>query len=283
MKPHWRIIWDEIYYDKLALFCFILFAGIVLASYIWSAQFSPDDIRRIHLMRRNLPPSQYFPLGTDTVGRDMIIQLVVGARNSFTIAFIVTFISSAIGIFIGLIAGFFGGNIDNAIMRFIDFLIIVPTFMVSIVFITLLPSSPFMLGLILTVFGWLGPARAIRMMALRQGSMDYVKASKTLGTPTITIIFRGILPNIVSFIVVSLTLSIANNIGIETGLTFLGFGMPFTTPSLGTLIAQAADFSTMRNRPWQWLPAALLILVVTLCVNYIGQAVSRASDVRRRK
>jgi len=217
------------------------------------------------------------------VGRDMVTQLVVGARNSFTIAFIVTLVSSAMGITVGLFAGFYGGHFDNAVMRTIDFLIIVPTFMVTIVLITLLPSSPFMLGLILTVFGWLGTARAMRMMTLRQGAMDYVRASKTLGTPNVKIIFRGVLPNITSFVVVSLTLSIANNIGVETGLTFLGFGMPFTTPSLGTLIAQAADPSTMRNRPWQWLPAALLILVVTLCINYIGQALNRAADVRRRR
>jgi peptide/nickel transport system permease protein len=121
------------------------------------------------------------------------------------------------------------------------------------------------------------------MMTLRQSAMDYVQASKTLGTPNIVIIFRGVFPNIISFVVVSLTLSFANNIGIETGLTFLGFGMPFTTPSLGTLIAQAADPSTMRSRPWQWLPAALLILVITLCINYIGQALNRAADVRRRR
>jgi len=278
-----KTIWKEIHNDKLALFCLILFTGLVLTSYIWSTQFTQDDIERMHLLRRNQPPCAAFPLGTDIVGRDMITQLVVGARNSFTIAFIVTFVSSAIGITVGLFAGFYGGHFDNAVMRTIDFLIIVPTFMVTIVLITMLPSSPFMLGLILTVFGWLGTARAIRMMTLRQGAMDYVRASKTLGTPNVKIIFRGVLPNITSFVVVSLTLSIANNIGVETGLTFLGFGMPFTTPSLGTLIAQAADPSTMRNRPWQWLPAALLILVVTLCINYIGQALNRAADVRRRR
>ena len=276
------VIWKEIYGNKLALFCFILFWGLVLTSYIWAAQFTQDDIERMHLLQRNQPPSMQFPLGTDFVGRDMVVQLVVGARNSFTIAFVVTFVSSGIGILVGLLAGFYGGNFDNAVMRTIDFLIIVPTFMVTIVLITLLPSSPIMLGLILTVFGWLGTARAIRMMTLRQSAMEYVRASKTLGTRNIKIIFNGILPNITSFVVVSLTLSIANNIGVETGLTFLGFGMPFTTPSLGTLIAQAANPSTMGNRPWQWLPAAIVILVITLCINYIGQAINRAADVKRR-
>ena len=277
-----KIIFKEIYNDKLAFFSFVLLTLIILTSYIWGAMFTTDDIERMYLLQRNQPPSSQFPLGTDIVGRNMVTQLVVGARNSFTIAFIVTFATAAIGITVGLFAGFYGGNFDNAVMRTIDFLIIVPTFMVTIVLITLLPSSPLMLGLILTIFGWLGTARGIRMMTLRQSNMDYVKASKTLGTPNIKIIFNGILPNITSFVVVSLTLSIANNIGVETGLTFLGFGMPFTTPSLGTLIAQAADPSTMRNRPWQWIPAAMLILVVTLCINYIGQAINRGVDVRRR-
>ncbi|MCL2372158.1 MAG: ABC transporter permease [Defluviitaleaceae bacterium] len=283
MKNPWQIMWREVYGDKLAFVSLVVFFAIVFVAYAWSLSFSVDDVERMYLLRRNQPPCREFWLGTDMVGRDMVVQLVVGARNSFTIAFVVSFATAGIGIFVGLLAGVYGGRLDNILMRVIDFFIMLPTFMVTIVLITMLPSTPVMLGAVLTLFGWLGMARGIRMVALRQSALDYVRASKTLGTPNIVIIFREVLPNIVSFMVVSLTLTIANTIGIETGLTFLGFGMPFTTPSLGTLIAQAANPAALQNRPWQWLPAALLILVVTMCINYVGQALNRAVDVKRRR
>jgi peptide/nickel transport system permease protein len=94
--------------------------------------------------------------------------------------------------------------------------------------------------------------------------------------------FREVLPNIGSLIIVNLTLNLAANMGLETGLTFLGFGLPFSTPSLGTLISYASVPENMQNRPWQWLPASLLIVVMMLCINFVGQAVKRAADAKQR-
>jgi peptide/nickel transport system permease protein len=149
--------------------------------------------------------------------------------------------------------------------------------------IRLVDNNPRNLTLILMIFSWPFMARQIRMVTLQQGVMDYVKASKTLGTPNIVIIFREVVPNVVSFMVVNLTLMVASSMGIETGLTILGFGLNIRTPSLGLLIQNAMEPFNMQNRPWQWLPAAFLILVMTLCINYVGQAVNRAADARRRR
>jgi len=279
----WRIMWREIYSDKLALVSLFMFIFIITTSFVWAAQIDQDTINRVNLMQRNLPPGGDFILGTDSGGRDVVPQLVVGARNSFVIAFIVALTASLIGILVGLFSGYYGGHVDNVIMRIIDFFTMTPTLMVTIVLVIILPRTPFFLGFTLIIFSWIGMARMIRMRTLQQGIMDYVQASKTLGTPNIIIIFREVLPNIVSFMVVNLTLLIAGTMGIETGLTFLGFGLPFGTPSLGTMVANAADPLTMQNRPWQWLPAALLILVMMLCINYVGQALNRAADARRRR
>ena len=279
----WRIMWREIYADKLALVSLFVFITIVIVSYVWASFYSPEDLVRVYLARINRPPGGDFPLGTDPGGRDMVAMLVVGARNSFTVAFTVAIMTSVIGLLIGLFSGFYGGHVDNVVMRIVDFFSMVPTLMLIIVIIVLIPNfTPIHLGLIFVIFGWVGMARVMRLKTLQHGVMDYVQASKTLGTPNLVIIFREVLPNIISFTVVNLTLGIASTMGIETGLTFLGFGLPPGYPSLGTLISYARAPIVLQERLWQWLPAALLIFGLMLCINFVGQALNRAADAKRR-
>ena len=278
-----RIVWREIYSDKLALFCLFFFTAIVAFSFIGAAIIDAGETLNQNLLQRNLPPGDGFLLGTDIAGRPIFQMLVIGARNSLIISFIVAFFASVIGIFVGLIAGFYGGHLDNVIMRIIDFMTMIPGLMFTIVMIVLLDRTVFNFGFILIVFAWLGTARVIRMITFQQNTMDYVKASKTLGTPNIVIIFREVVPNIIPTMIMWLTLVIASTMGIETGLTVIGFGLPPDTPTLGVMISRALNPIAMTTRPWQWAPAALLILVMVLCINYVGQAVGRASDARRRR
>jgi len=182
---------------------------------------------------------------------------------------------------VGLFAGFYGGHVDNVIMRIIDFFTMVPTLMITIVLVSLLESTVINFALIMVIFAWISMARAIRMITLQQGAMDYVKASKTLGTRNIVIIFREVIPNITSFMVVNLTLNFAMMIGVELGLTILGFGLPPHTPSIGTLVNYAMDPVSIERRYWQWLPATVFILVMVLCINYVGQALNRAADAKQ--
>ena len=112
---------------------------------------------------------------------------------------------------------------------------------------------------------------------------DYVQASKTLGSSNFKIMFSQVLPNLSSIIIVSMTLNLAANIGLESGLSFLGFGFPESTPSLGTLVSYARNPQTLEFRWWIWLPASLLILVLMLSINNVGQALKRATDARQRR
>jgi len=118
---------------------------------------------------------------------------------------------------------------------------------------------------------------------LQERELDYVQASRTLGSSNMKIIFSQVLPNLSSIIIVNLTLSLANNIGLESGLSFLGFGFPESTPSLGTLVSYATNPQTLQYRWWIWLPASLLILVLMLSINNVGQALKRATDARQRR
>lgn len=243
-----------------------------------------EDIVRVDLFAIYAPPSAEHWLGTDYGGRDIFGQLIIGTRNSFTIGLAITILSCLIGLSIGLIAGYFGGTIDNIIMRVIDFVMVLPFLMLVIVFITLVPTfNIFTFILIMTVFLWTGKARLIRSKVLTEKELDYVSASKTLGTPNWKIILFQVLPNLSSIIIVSVTLNLAGNIGIESGLTFLGFGLPESTPSLGTLVSYARNPDVLQEKWWIWLPASIMILALMLCINFIGQALRRSADARQRK
>ena len=277
-------MWRELRKDKLAMFSLVFLAILLLAVYATSFIMKQEDIVRVDLFAIYAPPSAEHWLGTDYGGRDIFGQLIIGTRNSFTIGLAITILSCLIGLSIGLIAGYFGGTIDNIIMRIIDFVMVLPFLMLVIVFITLVPTfNIFTFILIMSVFLWTGKARLIRSKVLTEKELDYVSASKTLGTPNWKIILFQVLPNLSSIIIVSVTLNLAGNIGIESGLTFLGFGLPESTPSLGTLVSYARNPDVLQEKWWIWLPASIMILTLMLCINFIGQALRRSADARQRK
>ncbi len=283
-KPSFfRLMMKEIVHDKFALVSLILFLTILVTVFIGAIFVDPAASTKINLGAMNKAPSDKFILGTDGSGRSMVSQIFLGARNSFLIAFGVTILGGIIGILVGLNAGFYGGKVDNVIMRILDFFSMLPSLMIIIVVVSLIPHyNVTTFVLIITTFSWFSDARLVRAKTLQQSNLDYVQASKTLGTKNIVIMFREVLPNIGSLIIVNLTLNLAGNMGLETGLTFLGFGLPFATPSLGTLISYAAIPENMQRRWWQWLPAALLIVIMMLCINFVGQAIRRAADAKQR-
>lgn len=278
-----QVIAREFKRDKLAMFSLISLVIVILGIYIWSYQIDQAEMMRVSLRDKFAPPGEKFFLGADQGGRDILGQLIIGAKNSITIAIAITIITGAIGIIIGLVTGYFGGWIDNIFMRIIDFFITIPSLMIIIVFVTIVPkyNIPIFI-LILSVFLWPGIARLVRSKSLSEGSRDYINASKTMGTSDGVIIFKKMMPNLSSILIVEMTLSFAGNVGIETGLSFLGFGLPPSTPSLGTLVSYATNPLVLSEKWWIWLPASLLILFLMLAINYVGQAIRRSADAKQR-
>ncbi|MGY3777541.1 ABC transporter permease [Isobaculum melis] len=278
-----KVIAREFLKDKVALTALIVLVILLLTVFIGAMFIDQKEVMRVSLLNKFAPPSSEFLLGADSGGRSILGQLFLGARNSIMIGFSITVITSFVGVTLGLIAGYFGGVIDNIIMRIVDFVMILPTYMMIIVLITIVPSfTVFTFILIMSLFMWAAKTRLVRSRALSESRRDYVSASKTMGTNNFVIMFREVLPNISSIIIVNMTLNFAANIGIETGLTFLGFGLPASTPSLGTLVNYARSPEVLSARPWIWVPASLLILVLMLCINYVGQALRRAADAKQR-
>ncbi len=279
-----QVIVREFLKDKIALAALIILTLIFLFIFIGPFFINEATALKVNILQRYKAPGvNGYLLGSDEGGRDVFAMLVIGARNSVTIGFTITILTCIIGIIVGLISGYYGKWVDTTLMRIVDFIMILPTLMIIIVFVTVIPNyTLFHFILIMTLFYWVGSARLFRTRTLQEASLDYVNASKTLGSSDLQIMFREILPNISSLIIVNLILRLAGNIGIETGLTYLGFGLPYTTPSLGTLISAAKTQDIIENKMWVWLPATVLILVMMLCINYIGQAFQRAADARQR-
>ena len=279
-----KLVWREIYKSKMSLLAFVLFVGMVLTVFIWGTFFiDTAAATRMSLGTMNQAPSSNFILGTDNAGRSIVEMLVLGARNSLAITFGMTIITFTVGALIGVFAGFYGGWVDNIIMRFVDVMSMLPTLMVLITILQIVTDrSLFDFILITSIFGWISTTRVVRTRALQQGMLEYVHASKTLGTPNLVIIFREVLPNLVSILSSNFIFLLAANMGLETGLTIIGFGLPFEVPSLGRLVSIALNPAFMQNRPWQWAPALIFIVVMTLSTVFVGQAVNRAADARQR-
>lgn len=285
-----KMIAREFKKDKLAIFSLGLLVLILLTVFIGAIVVNQDAVMKVSIFDKYAEPGMYskakdmtYLLGADEGGRDVLGQLIIGARNSILIGFAITIITSVIGVGIGIAAGYYGGKVDNFLMRIVDFIMILPIQMIIIVFVTIIPKyNVWSFIFIMSAFYWVGKARLFRSKTLSESRRDYVNASKTLGTSDFKIMFREIMPNLSSLIITNLTMNFASNIGIETTLTFLGFGLPNDVPSLGTLIAYAANGDVLSNKLWIWLPASVLILVMMLSINYVGQALKRSADARQR-
>lgn len=280
----WQMICREFKKDKLALGCLIFIVVLICGIYIGSLFLNTSKVMKVNILEQySTPGTDGMLLGADQSGRNVFDMLILGARNSLTIGFSITVLIELIGITFGVISGYFGGHVDNIMMRFLDFMMSLPVLMLIIVIVSIIPHySMVTFVLVMSAFYWVGTARLVRSKALSEAQKDYISASKISGTNNLVIIFRELLPNLSSIIIVDAILNLTANIGIEVGLTFLGFGLPSNIPSLGTLIGFAQDPDILTTKLWVWLPAALLILVLCVGISYIGNVVRRAFDARQR-
>lgn len=280
----WGILGRELVRDKIAMLAVFVLAAIILFIIIVPLFIDHAENLTVNLMRVNQRPSANHILGTENTGRDVFSLLVVGARNSLQVSLMVTVITGFVGIILGLFAGYYGGTFDNILMRLVDFISTLPVLVMIIAFLAIVPGfNVWRFTFVMSSFLWTGITRMVRARAIQEKELEYIQASKTLGTPHLKTIFTGLLPNISSIVIVNMTINTAANIGLETGLSFLGFGFPFEHPSLGSLTALAADPIVMQHRWWVWVPATLLVFIIMLSINTIGRTLHRATDARLRR
>ena len=280
------IIVREFKQDKVARFSLFGVLGFTLFVFIASMFINQDALNTVDILAKYDPPSMasfWDWFGRDAGGRSVMGLLIVGSRNSLMVGISITILTTMVGLLVGLCMGYYGGRVDSFGMRIVDFIGVLPTMMIIIAFVTMVPRyNVVTFVFIMSVFYWVGTARLVRSKALSESRRDYVNASKIMGTSSLRIMFGSILPNISSIIIVDSILALAGNVGIETSLSYLGFGLPASTPSLGTLISYAAKPEIIQYKMYVWLPAALVILFLMLGINYAGRALKRASDAKTR-
>jgi peptide/nickel transport system permease protein len=240
------------------------------------------------------PPSREFPLGTDTNGFDILTRLMYGGRISLAISFIVIILETVIGVILGGIAGYFGGWVDQVIMRVVDIFASLPGLPILMILsatITAIPSIPpehriYYLMAFITLIGWTGVARLVRGQILSLREQEFMLAAETTGIRTSRKIFKHLIPNTMPQLIVTATLGLGGIILYESTLSYLGIGVPFPLAAWGSMIAQADPSKgqeILANYPNMWVPAGLLIITAVLGFSFIGDGLRDAFDPRMKR
>ena len=288
-SSQWKDVWDQFKTHRGALIgmivFFIIVIGVIAGPFIWTIDATYIDIRA-----RNSGPSLAHPLGTDQLGRDLLARMIAGGKVSVSVGFTAMFLSLILGTLIGVLAGQFK-RLDGPLMRFTDLFLALPLLPLLLVMVMLFRETLSMrfgpeagtFILIVTAIGvtsWMNTARIVRADVLALKELEFVAAARSIGTKPSKIISRHILPNVLSPIMVSATLGIANAIITESALSFLGLGFPPDFPTWGRLLFDAVDY--LQQYPERVFWPGLFISLTVLSVNYLGDGLRDALDPRIR-
>jgi peptide/nickel transport system permease protein len=265
-----------------------IMGSIVLSCIILACTFaflSPYDPLKSDMAERYQPPSLSHPMGTDALGRDLMTRVLYGGRVSLAVGFSVMIITLLIGVPVGAIAGYFGGRIDNILMRITDAALALPSLLVLILLsailrevdASILKSNPVItIAGVIGLLAWMFTARIVRASYLTIREMDFVTATRALGANNLRIIAVHIFPNAIGPVIVEATLEVAYAILEESGLSYLGFGIQPPTPSWGNLLSNAQDY--LVKYPWLAIFPGLMIFLSVISINYIGDGLRDAFD-----
>lgn len=226
-------------------------------------------------------PSWQHPFGQDTLGKDIFARVMRGIQQSLTVVTLIGVLATTLGVIIGSIAGFLRGWVDSLLMRMTDVIIIIPGLILGAVLGRTIGGNAISLGILLGMVSWTGLARLVRGEFLSLREREFVDAARVAGASNGRIIFRHILPNSIGVVVVNGTLLMSAAILTETALSFLGFGIMAPDISLGQIISQYNE--AFKTRPWLFWWPGFFIVVIALCINFIGDGLRDAFDPRQRR
>ncbi len=256
--------------------------SVLIISSIFAVQISGVEPDYIDPINSRLGPSLDHLMGTDQLGRDMFSRILSGARQSIYIGVVASFLANLIGTVLGAVAGYLGGKIDAVVMRVSELVMTFPQLILVLIFVSLLGQGINNVIIVFALTGWMTTFRLVRgeFFSLREEA--FVEADRAFGFSKPRIIFRHILPNTMSPIVVAFTVNIAIFIIAEAGLSFLGLGVPVTTPTWGNLLTAAQNPVVVNEYWWLWVFPALSIAVFVLGVNFVGDGLRDVLDPRHK-
>jgi peptide/nickel transport system permease protein len=273
------VFWRRLVQNRMAMAGGCIVVGMFCLALL--APLAARDPGAIDIANRLHPPSWSYLLGTDDLGRDVFARILYGARISLLVGFVAVGIASLVGVFLGALAGYYGGWVDSLLMRFVDIMLCFPAFFLILAVIAFLEPSIWNIMIIIGLTGWMGVARLVRAEFLSLRERDFVLAARALGASDARIIFRHILPNALSPVLVSATLGVAGAILTESALSFLGIGVQPPTPSWGNMLIVGKQ--TLGTAWWLSAFPGLAILITVLGYNLLGEGIRDALDPRLKQ
>lgn len=289
---YWKDAIGRLFKNKVALVCLVLIVLIILSCAIVPL-LSPFENREQHLGETNqgfmtsCTDARYegqghvHIFGTDALGRDIFVRAFEGGRVSLMIAFAAVFVNLIIGMIYGGISGYFGGTIDNIMMRVVEVINGIPYLIVVILFMMVLPKGIFTMVVAYGAVGWTGMARLVRGQALQLKNQEFVIAAEAMGAKSARVIAKHLIPNTLSVIIINVTLAIPNAIFTEAFLSYIGLGVPVPQPSWGILAKAGQD--VFMTYPYQLIIPAVAISITMLSFNLLGDGLRDAFDPRLRR
>jgi peptide/nickel transport system permease protein len=273
-SPQWRRAWRSMVRAKWPLVAVVILLLVAVAAIIgpWLA---PLDPNRQNIILRLAPPlaegrrGAIFWLGTDGLGRDVFSRLLYGARVSLLVGICSILVGGTIGVVAGLVSGYFGGWIDDVVMRLGDIQLAFPFILLAVLFLVVLGPGLLNIIIVLGIGQWVTYARIVRGQTLSLREKEYVEAARALGDSTMSVIFRTILPNIIAPLTVIASFNVASVILSEASLSFLGLGVPVSVPTWGSMLADSRD-QLMANKWWLALFPGMAIVLTVLSFNILG-------------
>jgi peptide/nickel transport system permease protein len=248
---------------------------------LFAPQLAPYDPNAIDLKQVLMPPSAVHLLGTDTLGRDVLSRIIYGAQISLEVGFVAVGISTFIGMLVGALAGYYGGILDQVLMRLVDLMLCFPVFFLILAVIAMLGPGIWNIMIIIGLTSWMGVARLVRAEFLSLREREFVMAARALGASDARLIWRHLLPNALTPVMVSATLGVAGAILTESALSFLGLGVQPPTASWGNILTMGKD--NIEIAWWLSVFPGLAILVTVMSYNLLGEGIREAIDPRLRE
>jgi ABC-type dipeptide/oligopeptide/nickel transport system permease subunit len=269
--------WKQLKRNKLAMLGMAIIAGLFFIA-IFAPLLAPYDPIEQNLKDSHLPPGGEHLLGTDLHGRDLLSRLIYGTRISLLVGFLPQFLSLFLATVLGLISGYYGGWMDDLIMRLADALFAFPSLLFMMALMFVLGPKQGLLGIVLGlgIVGWAGRARIMRGQVLTVKERAYVESARAIGARVSRIIFRHVLPNCVAPLIVTTTMAIPGAIMAEAGLSFIGLGVPPPTPSWGQMLFTGRSY--IRQLPWLCVWPGVAIFITVLSFNLFGDGLRDALD-----
>ena len=272
-----REFWARLRRNRMAVAGLTLVLGLFVVA-IFASWIAPYDPNHIDLKQVLMPPSSGHLLGTDMLGRDVLSRIIFGSRVSLLVGFVAVGIATLIGLVVGSLAGYYGGLVDQVLMRLVDLMLCFPTLFLILAVIAVLGPSIWNIMVVIGITSWMGVARLVRAEFLSLREREFVAAARALGATDARLILRHLLPNALAPVMVSATLGVAGAILTESFLSFLGLGVQPPTPSWGNILT--AGQANIEIAWWLSFFPGLAILITVMSYNLLGEGIREAIDPR---